>query len=81
MVLAGICLLATSCAQLPPAAAVRPRTILGGEYWWTGMDDDYLAYLAAVKPDLIHGGVLGPELAGAMPGQGSQGQTNYHPRD
>ena len=38
------------------------------------MDDDYLAYLAAVKPDLIHGGVLGPELAGAMPGQGSQGQ-------
>ena len=71
MVLAGICLLAASCAQLPPAAAVRPRTILGGEYWWTGMDDDYLAYLAAVKPDLIHGGVLGPELAGAMPGQGA----------
>ena len=35
----------------------RPLTLLGGEYWGTLPEAGYLDYLAAVKPDLIHGAV------------------------
>jgi hypothetical protein len=44
----------------------RVRTLLGGEYWWCPPTAEYLDYLGEVRPDLVHGGVLGPELASCL---------------
>jgi hypothetical protein len=62
-------LLHVSCvrpAQAWPAREPRLQTILGGEYWWGEVTPDYIDYLRQVKPDVIHGGVLGPELASTV---------------
>jgi len=52
------------------APLFHPRTLLGGEYWGTTAKDGYLDYLGAVKPDLIHASLLGPELCSAIYGAG-----------
>lgn len=62
-------------------AAFHPRTLLGGEYWGTVPEEGYLEYLDAVKPDLIHGAVVGPELAGSIYGKGElTGITAVYPK-
>ena len=59
-------------------AGERLRTILGGEYWYGGeVTPDYLDYLAEVKPDVIHGGVLGPELASTVHGDKHRKAITY----
>ena len=64
------------------ALLFRPRTLLGGEYWGNLPTDAYLDYLKAVKPDLIHGGVLGPELASCIHGKGTlKAITPIYPAD
>lgn len=58
----------------------HPRTLLGGEYWGTTPKEGYLDYLAAVKPDLIHGALLGPELCSSVYGAGKlTGITPVYP--
>jgi len=62
-----VAVLGVRCVDAWPRQAPRVRTILGGEYWWAEeVTDDYIDYLAQVKPDVIHGGVLGPELASTV---------------
>jgi len=62
-----VAVLGVQCADAWPGRAPRVRTILGGEYWWAEeVTADYVDYLAQVKPDVIHGGVLGPELASTV---------------
>ena len=60
--------LGTACAA--GKQLFQPRTLLGGEYWGTRPEEGYLDYLNAVQPDLIHGGVTGPELASCVFGNG-----------
>jgi hypothetical protein len=76
-----LCVVWSAC-QLQAAAAplFHPRTLLGGEYWGTLPKEDYLDYLGAVKPDLIHGAVTGPELASCVYGEGKlRGITPIYP--
>ncbi|MHB0937326.1 MAG: hypothetical protein ACYC6A_13145 [Armatimonadota bacterium] len=67
-------------ARAEAAPMFHPRTLLGGEYWGTVPKDGYLDYLGAVKPDLIHGSLLGPELCSAVYGAGKlKGITPVYP--
>jgi len=60
----------------------RVRTLLGGEYWWSPPTDEYLGYIEQVHPDLIHGGVLGPELASCLDAHGARKAiTPIYPSD
>lgn len=70
--LAVLCCLAGIAGQAQAEAAplFSPRTLLGGEYWGTLPKEGYLDYLAVVKPDLIHGALVGPELCSAIYGAG-----------
>ncbi len=78
MAILGWLLAAGAGAETPPWAL---RTILGGEYWGALPEEGYLEYLAAVRPDLIHGGVTGPELASGLAAPGQQrGITPLYPR-
>ena len=73
-------LLALTGLAFAQAKVFRPRTLLGGEYWGTQPEPGYLDYLAAVKPDLIHGAVVGPELLGSVYGKGAlKGITPVYP--
>ena len=77
-----VCILPFAWVGAPGLAecpgAQRIRTILGGEYWWGGeVTPDYVDYLKQVKPDLIHGGVLGPELASVVHEEKHQKAITY----
>ena len=61
---------ALAAAEAP--APQRIRTILGGEYWGTLPSAEYRDYLAKVRPDVIHGSVLGPELASVVHTRGER---------
>src|SRR5436190_16336893 len=50
----------------PGLTQPRIRTLIGGEYWGDQLTPDYVEYLGQVKPDIIHAGVLGPELASVL---------------
>lgn len=58
-----------------PNSAPRIRTVMGGEYWGVPMTPEYTAYLARLQPDLIHAGVLGPELASGLATRGAHTQV------
>ena len=68
MAVACVALSQVLCGRLA-AGESQPqvRMLLGGEYWSAATFDrqqEYLEYLARAKPDVIHAGVLGPQMLG-----------------
>jgi len=81
LVVLSLLLSLVSLAARSAEPLFRPHTLLGGEYWGVLPEAGYLDYLAAVKPDLIHGAVVGPELAGCIYDKDLIGITPIYPRD
>ena len=86
IMVAAAVVVAVGCSTAA-GAENRPavRMLLGGEYW--SMEpvqnrEAYLNYLTRVKPDVIHAGVLGTQLASTIHTQGKfRAYSSIHPTD
>jgi len=78
--LCAICLALSAWPAAAKPQVFHPRTLLGGEYWGTVPKEGYLDYVGAVKADLLHGALLGPELCSSIYGAGKlAGITQVYP--